>query len=255
MHHASAPSATRLNPTLAQRRIPLDQIRDADRAALLVDLDGTLIVGGQAVSGAPELIHAFGDRIAVLTNNSANTPEQIARQLRRAGLAIGPDRIFTAGCQLVDTLANAHACMPVFALLSTTMKRYAAHAGVRLVKPNEAEIVAVGRMPSLTYRHIHDACNAIARGAKIIAANPDVSHPAAHGGIVPETGAIVAAIEAAAGGVPSTHFVGKPEPEMAWRALEALSCAPAGAVAVIGDNPLTDGRLASAIGARFVAVK
>ena len=246
----------RLGPTSQSRRhyIPIKQTLRLRPAAVLVDLDGTLLTDGKPIDGAIELLQAFSQSYAVLTNNSAQTSAQIARQLRRADLPVCDDRVFAAGELLIDTLARDRCERSVYPVLSPTMIRLARHRGVRLVEPRLACTVAIGRTTSFNYTHLARAANAVAGGAELIAANPDGNHPRSGGGVVPETGAMVAAIMAASGRRQPARFVGKPDPYMAWRALEALGGVRAEDTVVVGDNPDTDGKLAQAIGARFVQV-
>ena len=55
----------------------------------LLDLDGVLYVGPDAVPGAPEAVRAAaarGMRPAYVTNNASRTPEAVAAHLRELGL-------------------------------------------------------------------------------------------------------------------------------------------------------------------------
>jgi HAD superfamily hydrolase (TIGR01450 family) len=76
----------------------------------------------------------------------------------------------------------------------------------------------------------------ISRGAKFIATNPD---PRLHieGGIVPGTGAVVAAVEMASGQKPV--YVGKPEKLIFEMALECMGVSAEESLS-LGDNLQTD---------------
>jgi ribonucleotide monophosphatase NagD (HAD superfamily) len=86
-------------------------------------------------------------------------------------------------------------------------------------------------------------------GAALYIACPDTSHPGANGQPVPEAGALAAALLACTG--PVDHVViGKPQPAMFRLGCQRLGIDPADGV-MIGDNPLTDGAGAAAIGLAF----
>jgi ribonucleotide monophosphatase NagD (HAD superfamily) len=65
----------------------------------LLDLDGVLYVGPDAVLGAPEAVaaaRAAGMRAAFVTNNASRTPERVAVHLTRLGIAADPDDVVTS---------------------------------------------------------------------------------------------------------------------------------------------------------------
>jgi ribonucleotide monophosphatase NagD (HAD superfamily) len=174
--------------------------------------------------------------------------------MRRAGLRVPEQAIVTAGFLLVEVLAAEYRGQPILLLAGPVLRRAAAARGLDLVDSQAAEVVAIARHETFGYRDLAAAANAIGSGAACIAANPDLSHPGTGGYRVPETGALVAAIQAAAGTPCPVRFVGKPEVLMAKRALERIGAGPEAKAAVLGDNPHTDGALAKAIGAAFVLV-
>ena len=65
----------------------------------LTDMDGVLVHEEQALPGAAELIQRWVDtskRFLVLTNNSLFTPRDLAARLKRSGLRIPQDNIWTS---------------------------------------------------------------------------------------------------------------------------------------------------------------
>jgi 4-nitrophenyl phosphatase len=232
------------------RFIDHSAIEAIDPHALLLDLDGTLLLDDSAVAGAASLLGSYRGRCAVITNNSTELPETIARRLAAQGLDLPAAAIFTAGMLLVDEIVRFSQQGRVLALLSPELTAVARARGA--VLSPDAGMVAVGRFTRFGYRDLMTAANLIRRGAVLVASNLDTSHPATFGAVVPETGALVAAIQAASGSRAVINL-GKPAPSLALRAIGLLDC-PAAAVVVIGDNPDTDGGIARAIGAAFVAV-
>ncbi len=79
-------------------------------------------------------------------------------------------------------------------------------------------------------------------------ANPDLTHPETHGNVAPETGALLAALNACV--APhrlEAEVIGKPFPRLFQRAIAALGATPEATV-MIGDNPATDMAGAAALG-------
>jgi len=65
----------------------------------LTDMDGVLVHEEQALPGAAELIQRWVDtskRFLVLTNNSLFTPRDLAARLKRSGLRIPQENIWTS---------------------------------------------------------------------------------------------------------------------------------------------------------------
>jgi HAD superfamily hydrolase (TIGR01450 family) len=213
----------------------------------LVDLDGTLISGG-ALPGARELVAALGERMVVVSNDSEHVPAQLSRMLAGWDLRVPPERIVLAGTATVDLVARERPGGRVLLLAGPALSAHARARGLRLVT-ERPDLVVVARDRRFTYARLERACRALAEGAGLVAANPDLVHPGPHGP-VPETGALLSAILACAGPVPC-RIVGKPEPALFERALAVLGIAAADAV-MIGDNPQTDGAGAKRLGIRYV---
>jgi hypothetical protein len=126
------------------RGIPLDLIAALDPEALIVDLDGTLLAGGELLPGARVLLGDFGARIVVATNNSTDSPGQIARRLARHGVHVAADHIVTAGFALIDRLVDGPPS-GIHPVLPPALLRYGRHRGLCFVDAAEAEIVALAR--------------------------------------------------------------------------------------------------------------
>src|SRR5438128_397525 len=65
----------------------------------MLDLDGVVYVGQDAVPGAPEHIRAVrqaGLRVAFITNNAARTPAEVATHLRELGVDAADGDVVTS---------------------------------------------------------------------------------------------------------------------------------------------------------------
>jgi HAD superfamily hydrolase (TIGR01450 family) len=219
---------------------------------VLVDLDGTLLTGGALVGGARELLASVAGRFAIVSNNAEHTPDELAEVLARLGLDVPARRIVLAGTLALELVARDRPGARVMLLGSPSLHAFAAALGLA-VDDRQPDVVVVGRDRRFSYERLCLAANAVRAGAALVVANPDLTHPGTAGSIVPETGAILAAILACTG--PTAHrIVGKPEHTLFLAGLEQLGCAPHEAV-MIGDNVETDGRGAERLGMHFIRVQ
>lgn len=220
--------------------------------AYLVDLDGTLICDRKPLPGAASLLGALADRFVLVSNDSEHTPAQLATMLARIGLRIDGDRILLAGTSALDMIARERHKPRVMLVGSTALRRYGRSLNLEITD-RDPDVVLVARDRRFGFGKLTVVANAVREGAELMVANPDLTHPGRAGSIVPETGALMAAILACTGPVPY-RVVGKPEPFLYERALEILGVEAADAV-MIGDNPRTDGAGAEALGMGYVGVK
>ncbi len=210
---------------------------DAAQLAL-IDLDGCLAFGNVPHPAASALLDRLDGRYAILSNNSTQTPDELAGILGANGLAIDPQRILLAGSTMVDVLAAEYAGRRVCLLANEGILAYARNAGLHLTGDG-ADVVALTRDPTLTHEKLSVALEALHRGAALVASNPDLTHPGPDCVPVLETGAILAIFRAC---MPTLawRIIGKPDPGMFEAALRRFDCT-AGRAVMIGDNPETDG--------------
>ncbi|WP_156022462.1 HAD-IIA family hydrolase [Sphingobium indicum] len=213
-------------------------------AAIFLDWDGCVMIGNTLIPAARTLLERHADRVVILSNNSTHLPEDFTRILKQANVHIPPDRIILAGAEAVRLAMQARQAR-IMLLGSTRIKAYARHMGLTLVR-DEPDHILLMRDARFTYAKLCRAANALQRGAKLIVANVDTTHPGLDGHIVPETGAMLAALLACVRDV-SMVTVGKPGPLLFARACEVAGVAAHQAV-MIGDNPETDGKGATDYG-------
>lgn len=214
----------------------------------LVDLDGTLMSGRHLLAGARELLACLEGRFCIVSNDSEHTPQQLVARFADLGMPLGTNQIILAGTSALETIAKRHPRARVMVLGSTPLRTYARRLGLDVDEPG-SDVVLVARDRRFTYAKLAAAAEAVTRGAMLYVACPDTSHPGANGQPVPEAGALAAALLACTG--PVDHVViGKPQPEMFRLGCQRLGIDPADGV-MIGDNPLTDGAGAAAIGLAF----
>jgi len=207
--------------------------------SLIIDLDGVLYRGDEAIEGAGEFI-ALLQREAVpfllLTNNSTRTPGQYVAKLAQMGIAVEEGDILTSAQATALYLGRIAAPRARVYVIGEEGLWVALQEKGYTLADRGADFVVVGMDRQLTYEKLKMATLLIRGGAKFIGSNPDKTFPSEEG-IIPGNGAILAALEAATGVAPLV--VGKPEPAIFDLALARMGVDKEGA-AVIGDRLDTD---------------
>jgi 4-nitrophenyl phosphatase len=231
------------DPTAADARLIVQN--------LVCDLDGVVYLGDESVPGAGETLERIaggGVHIVFATNNSTTTPAGVAERIADlTGYAPDPDDVITSSVAAADLLRGRASVALVVG--EEGIRSALADAGIATTdSPQEANAVVVGLDRSLTYERLRLAVRAVHGGALLVATNTDATYPT-HDGLWPGGGAIVAAIERAAG--VDAVVAGKPHTPMIEAIRRRLR---AGDTAVVGDRPETDLALAAAAGWRRILV-
>ncbi|MAI44687.1 MAG: hypothetical protein CBC34_002055 [Hyphomicrobiaceae bacterium TMED74] len=225
----------------------------ADCSAVLADMDGVLVLGANAAPGAGALLQLAGEKLVVVTNESARSSLELSCDFRDRGLAISPEQIVTAGERAIEELKlkARDACIMVRG--APILQSMVTSADLRLWSSGDkADVVLLGRDPNFGPDALVEATRAIEDGAQLWVTNTDLRHPVGNGRYTYQTGALLAALRACVGDVPMT-VVGKPSPGLFHDALRLLDARPQDAI-MIGDNPVTDGLGAEASGIRFIEI-
>jgi glycerol-1-phosphatase len=205
---------------------------------VLLDLDGCVWVGDAAVPGSPEAIGALkaeGRSVLFLTNDVRHTPEEQVRRLWRLGIRAALDEVLTAGAALQFWLASRGQGGAAYVIGSQAVVDHVAEAGLRVVNRTEfatrADVVVVAGHSGFDYEELKVAAQAVLRGAELVGTSRDGSFPMGDGPW-PGTGAVLAAVEAAASRR-ADHVVGKPDGAMYAAARDRLGT---GRVLAVGDR-------------------
>lgn len=204
--------------------------------AFLLDLDGVVYLGDEPLPEAVESVNRLREldkEVRFLTNDPRPTRQTIADSLREFGINPHKDDIVTSGWATAHYLSQQD--VTTAAVVGSEGLETELHAEGIEVTDDDPEVMVVGADEETAYQDIRRATRHIDRGATFVGTNPDGSFPTPDGP-APGAGAIVRAVEAAAGTEPTV--VGKPEPLMFEMALDGL--ADDADVVVVGDNPATD---------------
>ena len=204
---------------------------------VLLDLDGCVWVGDEALPGAVDAVAALreaGKSVLFLTNDVRRPPEGFVRKLWKLGFQASLDEVLSVGAALQFWMAERNTGS-AFVVGSQALVDHVADAGLRIVNNTQfatrADVVVVGGHDELTFDELKIASQAVLRGAELIGATRDASFPMPDG-LWPGTGAVLAAIEVASGRT-ADRIVGKPEPAMYRAALDRLG---EGRVLGVGDR-------------------
>jgi NagD protein len=206
----------------------------------LMDMDGVLVHEEHLIPGADKLIEelrAKDMQFLVLTNNSIYTPRDLRARLRRTGLDMPEDRIWTsalATAKFLDTQRPEGSAFVIGEAGLTT----ALHEIGYVLTDRDPDYVVLGETRTYSFTAITTAIRLVEQGARFIATNPDATGPSREGSL-PATGSVAALIERATGRAP--YFVGKPNPLMMRSALNSLG-AHSESTLMIGDRMDTDVR-------------
>lgn len=213
-------------------------------SSFLLDLDGVVYLNQQPIPDAVEfvkLLRNMGKKVLFLTNNSRYTRSQYREKLQGMGIESSEEEFITASVATANFLEENYdlAGKAVYFIGGKGLEEALSGTGLRLVAGEEgtaADFVVVGWDTELTYEKLRIACLALHAGAAFVATNSDATFPAPDG-LWPGAGAIVAALETAAGR--EALVVGKPNPFMLEAAL-SLTRAKADSTLMIGDRLETD---------------
>lgn len=214
--------------------------------ALLLDIDGTTLLGRRALPGVADFLAELRRRDIRhlwLTNNTSLSRAGWCRRLAEAGLDPRPEQVYTAGDATIDFLRGLDPVPRVHLLGTPELARDFGEAGIELVGA-DADALVVGYDLGLTYEKLRGAALLLQRGVAFYATHPDPTCPTPQGPI-PDVGSFLALFEVACGR--RARVIGKPEPSMVAGALQRLGLCAAD-VAMVGDRLSTDVRMANRAG-------
>ena len=206
----------------------------------ILDMDGVLYRGNTIIPEVPAFIdtlNSAGIPYAMATNNSTNTPLQYVEKLAAMGIDVPEASVVTSGVATATFLKSRYEQGTTVYVVGMAALEEALFAdGYFVPAGQEAQVVVSGANFELHYQHLRTACLAIRSGAAYVATNADKTFPT-EVGLIPGSGAIVAALAAATDTDPLV--VGKPSPEMIESCLQIIGVDAPRAL-MIGDRLDTD---------------
>lgn len=193
--------------------LPLSAVHDV----ALLDLDGVVYVGPDAVPGIPDALRAAregGMRLGFVTNNASRTPEEVSEHLRELGVPADATDVITssqAAATVVGEMFDAGA--RVLAVGGPGVASALRAVGLTVVERAEDAPVAVvqGYGRDVGWAQLAEAVVAVRNGARYVATNTDATIPSPRGPL-PGNGAMVGIVSTITGATPV--IAGKPDPAM-----------------------------------------
>ncbi len=208
---------------------------------LIFDMDGVLWRGGKPLPGVGTTFSILREHdipFVLATNNATQTFETVRSRMEEMGVAIQQDEVLTSAVGAASFLKqHVPVGSSIYVVGDPALSTALEEAGY-LVQESSDDVraVVVGMDWSLTWEKLAEANYALMSGAFFLGTNPDVTFPTERG-LAPGNGAILAALETAAGR--KATIFGKPEPHLFLEALKRLGT-PATHTVAIGDRLETD---------------
>ncbi|MGH2926181.1 MAG: HAD-IIA family hydrolase [Solirubrobacterales bacterium] len=216
-----------------------------------IDLDGVVWLAGEPIPGSVEAVAALrrrGAGVVFVTNDPGRTTAATAELLGRVGIEAGSDDVVTSSAAVAERIRAEQGEASVHVLGPEALGEQLEMAGLRVVDAGHRPIdaVVVGGHSGFNYAELRDAVRAVRDGAELWATGRDATYPTPEG-LLPGTGALVAAVETAS--ERRARVAGKPEPPMFEAAKRRLG---AGRIAMVGDT--LDADIAGGARAGFATV-
>ena len=171
-------------------------------------------------------------------------------KLAKMGAIVEPKEIMTSGTATAAWLALRYPTEPRPRLRGRLAARKTMAKQGFVVVDEDVDIVAASIDWGVNYDKIKRAAVLVRKGAAFVATNLDPTRPTEEG-LVPGTGALIAAIEVGSGVKPTA--IGKPEPTMFEMAMAQMGVTPE-TTATLGDRIDTDMEGGSTAGLRTILV-
>ncbi|MBM7838289.1 4-nitrophenyl phosphatase [Alkalihalobacillus xiaoxiensis] len=202
----------------------------------LFDLDGTIYHGNKAISSAIQFLNQLELKnipYGFVTNNSTQTPDQVAKKLTNLGVKVEARQVVTSSIATAAYVRKHYRDVSVFVIGEVGLQEAFSQYRQDSIRPN---LVVVGLDRKITHDKMSVAARCIVNGATFIATNPD-RMITQENGLVCGNGAIAQAIAYAANTEPVV--IGKPSAEILHTAVNQLGFNALETV-FVGDNYETD---------------
>ncbi len=208
-----------------------------NKKLFLLDMDGTIYLDNDLFEGVPEFleyIREIGGRYLFLTNNSSKSVEKYVEKLASLGINATCDDFLTSVNATERQIKDKY--KKIYVLGTKALKEQLADYPITDKLEDDIDCLLMGFDTELTFQKLEDACILLGRDIDYIATNPDYVCPTSYGS-VPNCGSVSDMLYNATKRRP--RFIGKPQPDMVYLALEKTGFSADEAV-LIGDRLYTD---------------
>lgn len=213
----------------------------SEKKLFLLDMDGTIYLDSDLFDGTLDFLSEVkrkGGRYLFLTNNSSKSAKAYVDKLKNIGIESTEDEFLTSTYATILYIKEKFSGRRFYSLGTASFTKELLDAGIDVVTDLTEGIdgIVMGNDNELTFKKLEDACKLLLNDIIYIATNPDWVCPTAFG-YVPDCGSFAEMLFRATGKRP--QFIGKPEPEMIYLALDKFGYKGDEAV-MIGDRLYTD---------------
>lgn len=208
------------------------------KQGLLIDMDGVIYGGDKLIPGADVFINNLIKSdipFTFMTNNSQRTPREVLNKLKRMGIKVTENHVYTSARATGQFIASQKPAASVYVLGEGGLIQSLLDNDLVMVD-SDPDFVVLGEGRNFTLEMVQRAVDMILEGAKLIITNRDPS-PKKKGWNNLGIAATSAMIEEATG--LEGFVVGKPSPVMMRSARKFIGLETAGTT-VIGDTMETD---------------
>lgn len=204
----------------------------------LIDLDGTMYRGTEQIEAASDFVaQLVKNQLPYLfvTNNSSQTPEQVAEKLTQFNIHANTESVFTTSQATANFIWEKKQEAKVYFIGEEGLRQALQKRGLELVE-SDPDFVVMGIDRDISYEKLAKACIAIRNGATFISTNADIAIPTERG-LLPGNGALTSVVAVSTNTQPI--FIGKPEGIIVDQALQVLGTDKIDTL-MVGDNYDTD---------------
>lgn len=231
---------------------------------ILIDIDGTLMKGGQILEGTEEFLQFLENENIpyLIVSNNTKSPASYVELFRDNGINLDERNILTCTSTTKDYLLENMDIKTAYVIGKPDLFDYIRKTGVRIHDDasgvdigDVADAVIVGGDFDLTYIKLKDAVLHLQKGSILIGTNGDMLIPTEEG-LVPEAGMTLAALEAGSGikaiilGKPMEYFF-----KIAVNRLRKSESIDLDKVVMLGDRLDTDIKGALDYGIKSILVR
>lgn len=192
-----------------------------EKRLFLLDMDGTIYLDDELFDGTLEFLNyvkSVNGKYMFLTNNSSKGVDKYIEKLDKLGIKSTEDDFLTSTDATIVYLKEKNH-KKIYAMGTESFVKQLKNAGLNITTKLEEGIdcLCLSNDTELTFKKLEDACILLREDIDYIATNPDWVCPTWYG-FVPDCGSFADIIYNAAKKRPK--FIGKPEPDMVFLALE-----------------------------------
>lgn len=211
-----------------------------NKKLFLLDMDGTIYLDNDLFDGTLDFLQyvkSIGGRYIFLTNNSSKGVDTYIEKLKVMGIDSTADDFLTSTDATILYLKEK-GYKKIYAFGTESFVKQLKDSGLNITTEREdgVDCLCLSNDTELTFKKLEDACILLGGDIDYVATNPDWVCPTWYG-YVPDCGSFADILYNATKKRPK--FIGKPEPDMAYLAMEKTGFEKCETV-LLGDRLYTD---------------